>query len=300
MNTEDFVTFANVQVSGERPRVDFEKLASFIFLLPPLAEQERIVNKLNAALLGVERAKTATQRARERLQRYRAAVLYAATSGELTREWREAQSKNKKSTLETREVLSSRLLAARRAQWEEAELRRFGTSNKEPSNDKWKSHYRTPVSLDATNLPEVPEGWVWVSVDQVASGESGAIQSGPFGSQLLHSEFVDKGILAIGIDNVLDGTFSLGHQHRITPDKYEQLRKFTARPLDVVITVMATVGRVCVLPSNLEPAIITKHCYRTTPNKDWIILIILALLFGLNLQRGNTSLVTSEVKHVQE
>ena len=72
-------------------------------------------------------------------------------------------------------------------------------------------------------------------------------------------------MLAIGIDNVLDGRFSMGREHRITSAKYERLKKFTARPLDVLITVMATVGRVCVLPENLEKAIITKHCYRISP-----------------------------------
>src|ERR1022692_729856 len=43
LNAEDFVAFANGQVSGERPRVDFDKLSRFTILLPPTAEQERIV-----------------------------------------------------------------------------------------------------------------------------------------------------------------------------------------------------------------------------------------------------------------
>jgi type I restriction enzyme S subunit len=38
LNAEDFVAFANGQVSGERPRVDFEKLSSFPILLCPTAE----------------------------------------------------------------------------------------------------------------------------------------------------------------------------------------------------------------------------------------------------------------------
>lgn len=66
------------------------------------------------------------------------------------------------------------------------------------------------------------------------------------------------------------GGFSLGRQHRITPQKFEVLRKFEARPLDVVVTVMATVGRVCVLPQDLEKAIITKHCCRITPGCEAI------------------------------
>jgi type I restriction enzyme S subunit len=35
----------------------------------------------------------------------------------------------------------------------------------------------------------------------------------------------------------------------------------------VLVTVMATVGRTCVIPDGLEPAIITKHVYRITPNR---------------------------------
>jgi len=36
----------------------------------------------------------------------------------------------------------------------------------------------------------------------------------------------------------------------------------SAAPGDVLVTVMATVGRCCVIPDELEPAIITKHVYR--------------------------------------
>jgi type I restriction enzyme S subunit len=81
LNSEDFVSFANGQVSGERPRVDFEKLARFPIHLPPLAEQGRIVAKLKAALAGVGRAETASRRALERIKRYRAAVLRTAVTG---------------------------------------------------------------------------------------------------------------------------------------------------------------------------------------------------------------------------
>ena len=40
LNSQDFVNFANQQVSGDRPRVDFDKLAKFPILLPPSSEQE--------------------------------------------------------------------------------------------------------------------------------------------------------------------------------------------------------------------------------------------------------------------
>ena len=88
LNSQDFVTFANHQVSGDRPRVDFEKLAKFPYLLPPSREQERIVAKLDALLSRVAAGEAAARRALERLKRYRAAVLHAAVTGELTRGWR--------------------------------------------------------------------------------------------------------------------------------------------------------------------------------------------------------------------
>ena len=127
-----------------------------------------------------------------------------------------------------------------------------------------------PMILNSEALPTLPDNWFWIKVDQLASKESRSIQSGPFGSNLLHSEFQETGILAIGIDNVLDRSFSLGKEHRISNEKYQELKKYTARPLDVLITVMATVGRCCVVPQDIETAIITKHVYRITPNREII------------------------------
>jgi type I restriction enzyme S subunit len=110
----------------------------------------------------------------------------------------------------------------------------------------------------------IPSSWRVMTVVDLAAKVPRAIQSGPFGSNLLHSEFVSTGRLVIGIDNVLDGMFSIGRNHRISSDKFNSLRKYEARPLDVLITVMGTVGRVCTVPADIEPAVITKHVYRIT------------------------------------
>lgn len=111
---------------------------------------------------------------------------------------------------------------------------------------------------------ELPAGWMYQTVEALAADVPRAIQSGPFGSNLKHSEFQPTGRLVIGIDNVLDGEFTLGSQHRISAAKFKELQKYEARPLDVLITVMSTVGRVCVVPRDVERAIITKHVYRIT------------------------------------
>lgn len=167
LNSEDFVSFANSQVSGERPRVDFEKLSHFQILLPPLAEQERIVGKLSGAFSKVDRAEKAARRAQERLSRYRGAVLDAAVSGELTRIWREA-AKSEKVAGDADETLLQSLLVARRARWEEAERRRLGVASKAPKDDRWKLRYREPTLPKTDDLPEEPRRWTWISIDQLS------------------------------------------------------------------------------------------------------------------------------------
>lgn len=174
LNAEDFVAFANRQISGDRPRVDFEKLSRFPILLPPIAEQERIAAKLNAVLSGVQRAEMASRRARERLDTYRDAVLNAAVTGELTREWRESQRKSKRINVETGGDLLKRLLAIRRVRWEEIELNRLHASGKVPKDEKWKSRYPEPTSPITSDLTRLPNGWIWASLDQLSIVVRGA------------------------------------------------------------------------------------------------------------------------------
>lgn len=57
--------------------------------LPPLNEQIRIANKLDSILAKVDKAQARLEKIPTILKRFRQSVLAAATSGELTREWRE-------------------------------------------------------------------------------------------------------------------------------------------------------------------------------------------------------------------
>ena len=212
LNAEDFVTFANGQVSGERPRVDFEKLSPFSILLPPIAEQERIVTKLVAALSRLARAETAARRAHERLKRYRVSVLEAAVTGELTRSWREAR-RNNNTESESGDVVSERLLAARRFRWERAELKRLRERGKVPKNDAWKAQYPEATKPDTADLPELPDTWSWASLEMVAELGSGISVS--------QNRRVKNPIELpyLRVANVLRGRFDLGEIKRLRVEK---------------------------------------------------------------------------------
>jgi type I restriction enzyme S subunit len=101
-------------------------------------------------------------------------------------------------------------------------------------------------------------------LEDFASGQRGALRSGPFGSALLHSEFVIEGIPAIGIQDVQENRFELTRRWNVTPEKAEELRRYTIKPRDILVTVMGTLGRACVVPDDIPRMVSTKHVWTVT------------------------------------
>jgi|GEM_PF-1212631 len=83
LNSWDFVSFASHLNEGDRPRVNFDQLASYPFPLAPLPEQHRIVAAIETQFTRLDAAVAALERAKANLARYKASVLKAACEGRL-------------------------------------------------------------------------------------------------------------------------------------------------------------------------------------------------------------------------
>jgi type I restriction enzyme S subunit len=141
-----FIDHAMSRSSGDRPRVKFEGLADFELSLPPLNEQHRIVEKIETLFARIDKGEEALREVQKLLQRYRQSILKAAVTGELTRDWREAN----QPTLEPASDLLARILETRRQNW-----RRHG-------------EYKEPLEVDRDALPQLPVSWAWATMDQLA------------------------------------------------------------------------------------------------------------------------------------
>jgi type I restriction enzyme S subunit len=221
------VEYAHHHSAGvQLPRVSFDRLAKLEFPLPPLAEQKRIVAKVEELLGRVSAARQRLAKAPALLKRFRQSVLAAACSGQLTADWREAHQ------VETVEVA----LAASAKGVDTKAIRhliRRGTEG-----------------LPEAEVPELPDTWASRSVRQLI--ELGAIldfQDGNHGSLYPRAaDFGDSGVKFLTAAQVFDNRVWLDNAPLLKHEKAKLLRIGFARARDVLLTHNATVGRVALLP----------------------------------------------------
>lgn len=136
------------------------KFEGSTLLLPPLGEQRRIVEKIDELFSDLDKGAALLKRVRLNFDRYRASVLKAAVEGKLTAKWR-----RNRADVEPASELLKRILEERRRRWEESQLAKFEQAKKQPSKN-WKERYEEPESPRNGELPPLPEGWCWATIDQ--------------------------------------------------------------------------------------------------------------------------------------
>jgi len=133
----------------------------------PLNEQQRIVAEIDKQFSRMDNAVAGLKRVQGNLRRYRASVLKAACEGHLVPTEAELARKEGRD-YEPAGQLLNRILVERRSKWESDQFQNMVADNKPPKNDEWKGKYPRPVFPQTSGLPELPEGWIWASIDQIA------------------------------------------------------------------------------------------------------------------------------------
>jgi type I restriction enzyme S subunit len=235
----------------------------------PLREQQRIVAKIEELFSQLDAGVAALHKAKAQLQRYRQAVLKAAMSGELTREWRAAH----KDELEPASVLLERILRERRAKWEAEQLEKMKAGARVPKGDAWKREHRGPAKPNHCSLATLPPMWAWATIDWVAELVSG--------QHILKKHYdANPGGLPY-----LTGPADFGDKHP-TVSKWTNKPKAMAKKGDVLITVKgAGVGKSNML--DLDEAAISRQLMsvrakEVNPNfMFWFLKSALSLLHEL-------------------
>lgn len=113
-------------------------------------------------------------------------------------------------------------------------------------------------------LGRIPEGWSVATLESLLADVDYPMRSGPFGSSLLKSELVQDGIPYLGIDNVHVEKFEDKFRRFVSEEKFNELRRYEVKANDVMVTIMGTVGRCCVVPESIGRALSSKHVWTMT------------------------------------
>jgi len=232
-----------LQIFGEnygvtRQALTKQQILDFEIPLPPLAEQKRIADKLEAVLGRVDACRARLDRVPDLLKRFRQSVLAAATSGQLTEDWRE-----KNECVEDASSLLGRMASERRA-----------VHAKQGGNRK----YREAEPVADEELPEIPTAWCWTNFDHCSSD----ISVGYVGP--MKDRYVEEGTAFLRCQNVRPLRFDPRGLVHIPPDFHTQLSKSKLYGGEIlVVRSGANTGDCCVFPrafgeANCSDLVITR------------------------------------------
>ncbi len=184
------------------------------------------MEKLEELLSDLDAGVAELKAAQKKLARYRQSLLKAAVEGALTAEWR-AERARRGEAAESGAQLLARIFAERRARWEAKQLAKFKEQGKAPPKD-WKDKYVEPVQPDTTDLPVLPKGWVWASLDML-----GEIASGVAKGTKRDAEIAVREVPYLRVANVQRGYLDLTEVKTILATEPD-IRELTLRNGDVL------------------------------------------------------------------
>lgn len=260
-------SFASQNASGiNLPRIGANTLSEIDFPLPPLAEQRRIVAKIDALQERSRKAREALAEVGPLFEQFRQSLLAAAFRGDLTADWRAANP-----NVEPATELLNRIRQERRKKWEHAELAKYEAKSKQPPID-WKRRYQVPEPTDHLVLPEIPTSWCWCALEELATHQSGyAFKS---------THFSSDGVQVIKLGNLYQGRFDLSRDPAYLPVDHVDAEAVRVFDGDILVSQTGTrykrdYGFFVLVPPGSEPLLLNQRVLAVRPVhptlSEWLV-----------------------------
>lgn len=197
--------------------------------IAPLGQQKRIVAEIEKQFSRLDEAVASLNRVKANLKRYKAAVLKAAVEGRLV-ETEAKLARREGRSFETGEQLLQRILETRRNQW------------------RGKGKYKEPTAPDTSNLPELPEGWVWTKVDSVCNQIVDCPHSTP--------RFQTRDFPCIDTTWMTTDGLIIERARYVDSATYqERIARLEPKPGDIVFAREGTIGTAVLIPQGMKPCL---------------------------------------------
>lgn len=110
----------------------------------------------------------------------------------------------------------------------------------------------------------LPASWAWTKLRDLSACETNAITDGPFGTNLMTAHYVaEPGFRVVRLGNIGVGEYLWDKDAYIDESRFQRLAKHHVFAGDLLIAGLADpVGRACLVPDSLGPALVKADCYR--------------------------------------
>lgn len=238
-----------LQLSGMQPNFGYAHYSKIMLPLPPLAEQKRIVAKIEELLPLVERYAVSYEKLEQFSAKFpedmRKSILQYAIQGRLVEQRPEEG---------TGEELYQQIQAEKRRLIQEKKIKKE----------------KPLTEITEEEIPfDIPESWKWVRLGSVVSVYGG--KRIPAGRKLTVE---DTGHVYIRVSDMKDGYVSTENLQFVPQDIYPSISRYIIGKEDVFITVAGTIGRVGKIPPELDGANLTENADRlvfSQLDQNWLI-----------------------------
>lgn len=141
-----------------------------------------------------------------------------------------------------------------------------------------------------------PKGWQTVSIEALASADRHALAIGPFGSNLLASDYTASGHPVVFVRDLVTGRFAWKSNVFVSAAKFAELAPHHAHAGDVVATKMGDPpGVACVIPEGFPRAVVTADVVKVAVDRSAVFPEYLAAAINSPFGRQQISGITAGV-----